>query len=119
MNITILISLSKNRISITRNTLSLIGNPSHILLMVNPEDRTLVVSQGSSSDIRSHKVPVLKANMKREVELYSKPLILRILSIADDWEDNASYRLPGEFIQVENLLRFHIEKSEMYLRGGR
>jgi hypothetical protein len=37
----ILVDLKKYRIRIHKNTLHSIGNPKHILLLVNPEERTL------------------------------------------------------------------------------
>jgi hypothetical protein len=111
---TILIDLKKNRITITRKTLQAIGSPEYILLLVSPEERTLVISPGDSSDKRAHRVPPLKAEAirKREVELYSKPLMKSILSISSGWQDSLSYKIHGDIINGENILRFPIGNAD-------
>lgn len=111
---TILIDLKKNRIMITRATLQKIGNPAYILLLVSPEERTLVVSHGDSSDKRAHRVPLLKPDVKRkrEVGLYSKSLMTNILSISGGLQNNLSYRIQGDIIHGENILRFYVDKAE-------
>ena len=113
----ILIDPKKNRISIPRKNILCIGNPSHILLLVNPEERTLIVSQGDESDKRSNRVPLLKGERNREVELYSKSLIQSILSITKRWQDGFAYRTVGEYIPSENILRFYIDELRPFVRG--
>jgi hypothetical protein len=110
----ILIDLKKNRITITRSTLQMIGNPEYILLLVSPEERTLVVSHGDSSDKRAHRVPPLPpdAVRKREFALHSKSLMQSILSISNGWQDSISYKIRGDLIRDENILRFPVMNAE-------
>jgi len=111
---TILLDLKKNRISITRKTLHEIGNPVYILLLVKPEERTLVISHGDSADRRAHRIPPLKPDEKRKrgIELYSKSLMASIVSISGGLWDNLSYRIQGGIIPYENILRFYVDKAE-------
>lgn len=111
---TILLDMKKNRISITRKTLQEIGNPAFILLLVKPEERTIVISHGDSSDKRAHRIPPLKPDAKRKhtIELYSKSLMTGILRISRGLQDNLSYRIWGGIIPYENLLRFYVDKAE-------
>ena len=111
---TILLGLKRDRITITRRTLQMIGNPAYILLLVKPEERSLVISHGDSADKRAHRVPPLKpdAKRKREVELYSKPLMQSIVNISGGLQGNFSYRIQGDIIPDENILRFYIDKAE-------
>jgi len=117
MQPTILIDLKKNRISITRTTLQMIGSPAYILLLVSPVERTLVVLHGDSVDRRAHRVPSLKpeAARKREVVIYSKALMQNILSISSGWKESLSYKIQGDYIRGENILRFHVGSSESML----
>lgn len=111
----ILLDLKKNRIFIPRKTLNEIGNPTYILLLVKPEERTLVISHGDSEDKRAHRIPTLnlEENRCRKVELYSKSLIASIVSMSGGFLlDNSSYKIQGDVIPDENILRFHIDKAE-------
>lgn len=109
---TILIDLKKNRIIITWKTLQVIGNPEYILLLVNPEERTLLISHSDSSDKRAHRIPPIESERKRKIEFYSKSLLKSILGITDGWQDNFSYKIKGDVIQGENILRFPVGNSE-------
>jgi hypothetical protein len=105
---TIVIDFKKSRIVITRRTLHILGDPKFILLLVNPNERTLVVSQGNGEDKRAHKIPPLKTARQREVALHSKALLESLQSINADLQNNQSYRIVGEFLHGENILRYRV-----------
>ena len=50
---TIFIDMKKSRIRIHRRTLQMLGNPTHIQLLVNPDSRTIAVA-----DCRAKRTPV-------------------------------------------------------------
>jgi hypothetical protein len=106
----ILVDLKKYRIRIHKNTLHAIGNPGYILLMVNPEERTLAVLGGDSSDPRAHKITLTSVNQK-SIELYSRSLVRNLRVLCNDWQNNQSYRLYGEIISNEGVAQFHMDKS--------
>lgn len=111
----ILVDLKKCRIRIHKNTLHSIGNTGYVLLLVNPENRTLAVLSSDGTDPRAHKTRAL-ANQK-SIELYSKSLIRNLRSLCCDWHNNQSYRLYGEIIINEGVALFHMDKSVLLNRG--
>jgi hypothetical protein len=105
---TVVIDFKKNRIVITRRTLHILGDPKFILLSVNPDERTLFVSQGGSADKLAHKIPPLKTERQREVALHSKALLESLQGINADLKSDCVYRIKGDFIQSENILRYRV-----------
>ena len=53
---TISISLKKPLIRIYKETLHLIGTPTHILLLVNPQEHSLIIIPSNKSDVKAHYV---------------------------------------------------------------
>lgn len=106
----ILVDLKKSRIRIHKNTLHAIGNPDYVLLMVNPEERTLAVLGSDCSDPRAHKITLTAVNQK-SIELYSRSLVRNLRFLCSDWQANQSYRLYGEIISNEGVAQFHMDKS--------
>ena len=115
MEQTILISLKRSRISIARKIIETLGNPSHILLLVSPEQRTVAISSSDAMDKRAHKIP--NPARPREVDLHSKLLIQTIYRISDDWDENCSYKVRGGYIKGENIFRFHIDDATPFIGG--
>jgi hypothetical protein len=112
----ILVDLKKHRIRIHKNTLQAIGNPGYVLLLVNPEDRTLAVLGSDSSDTRAHKITQTSVN-RNSIELYSRSLVRNLRVLCDDWQNNQSYRLYGEIIPNEGVAQFHMDKSVLLNRA--
>jgi len=110
------VDLKKCRIRIHKNTLHSIGNPDYVLLLVNPEDRTLAVLGSDSSDSRAHKITQLPSTQK-SIELYSRSLVNNLRSLCSEWENNQSYRLYGEIIPKEGAAQFHMDKSILLNRA--
>lgn len=107
----ILVDLKKYRIRIHKNTLHLIGDPAHVLLLVNPEERTLAILSSNSSDPRSHKITKASLLNKKSFELYSRSLVKSLRNLCSNWQDNQSYRIYGEIISNEGVAQFHMDES--------
>lgn len=107
----ILVDLKKYRIRIHKNTLHLIGNPEHVLLLVNPEEHTLAILRCDRSDPRAHHMTMPSIINKKSFELYSRSLIKSLRDICYNWQDNQSYRLYGEIIPNENIARFYMSDA--------
>lgn len=74
LNPSVSINLRKPVVRINKDTISAIGNPEYIILLVNPEDCSLGVSPGIKNDKRAHCIS--KYNSSRNtMELYSKSLL--------------------------------------------
>jgi hypothetical protein len=107
----ILIDLKKDRIRIYKRTLHAIGNPQYILLLVNPEDRTIVILRSDRSDQRAFHLPQARPGDRLCVELNSKALVQNLRSMCDDWIDAYSYRIYGEIVKNEGAVQFRISES--------
>ena len=107
----ILVDLKKYRIRIHKNTLHSIGDPDYILLLVNPEERTLAILRSNSSDPRAQQLTKASLLNKKPFELYSRSLIKSLRDLCNDWQDNQSYRLYGEIISNGGVAQFHMDES--------
>ncbi|CUX62619.1 hypothetical protein BN3590_02746 [Clostridium sp. C105KSO15] len=107
--LSISIDLKKNRIRIHKNTLHAISNPSHILLLVNPEENSLAILPCQSSEPKSHHIQWAEKKKQKSCEIYSKSLIENLLSICSTWEENKIYFLSGEIISEKGAVRFRMD----------
>jgi hypothetical protein len=105
----LLVDLKKYRIRIHKNTLISIGNPNYILLLVNPEERTLAILCSNSTEPRAHHISWTFLAKRKSFELYSRSLVKNFLDICNNWQDNQSYRLYGDIISKEGVAQFHMD----------
>lgn len=108
---TILIDLKKDRIRIYKRTLHVIGSPKYIFLLVNPDNRTIIVLRSDQDDQRAFHLPQSCFNSKQSVELHSKALIQSLRNMCDDWIDDYSYRIYGTVIENEGIAQFCISDA--------
>lgn len=111
------VDLKKHRIRIHKHTLHSIGNPDYVLLLVNPEERTLAVLCTDHSDPRAHKIIKLSSSNQKCIELYSRSLVKNLHHLCNNWQDNQSYRLYGEIIQNEGVAQFHMDEFVLVSRA--
>lgn len=104
-NPVILVDLAKRRIRIHKRTLHFLGDPEYILLLVNPDEKTLGVIGCEKDEKSSHHIPKnrFKSN---SYELYSTSLIYSLREICPDWKDGEKYRIIGELLQNARVARF-------------
>ena len=107
----ILVDLKKYRIRIHKNTLRSIGTPNYVLLLVNPEERTLAILRSDRSDPRAHHITMASSTNKKSFELYSRSLVKSLRDLCSSWQDSQSYRLYGEIITNEGMARFYMSKA--------
>ncbi len=105
------IDLRKYRIRIHRKTLHSIGDPDYVLLLVNPEERTLAILGSSRSDPRAHRINKDLLTDKKSFELYSRSLVENLRDVCSDWQENQSYRMYGEIILNEGIARFQMSDA--------
>lgn len=111
------VDLKKYRIRIHKNTLHAIGNPNYILLLVNPEERTLAVLCSDRTDPRAHHMTTASIAHKKSFELYSQSLVNSLRDVCSDWKESQSYRLYGEVISNEGIARFHMSDAVLVNRA--
>jgi hypothetical protein len=102
------IDLRKNRIVLTKKSLRDIGSPDYIILLVDPEERTLSVMK---SDINVRQAHRIRKTESTEVELYSKGLLEALRGICSDWKENCAYRICGKVALGAEAIEFNIDDS--------
>lgn len=107
----ILIDLKKHRICVHKSTLCAIGAPEYVLLLVNPNKKTLAISGSRANDPRAHHICLTASPSKRVVELYSKSLLSNLHEICTKWQDNQSYRLYGKIFPTEGMAQFSMGET--------
>ena len=114
---TILVDLKKCRIRIHKSTLHSIGDPDHILLLVNPKELTLAILSSDNSDPRAHQIIKVSPSNQKCIELYSRSLVQNLLNLCSYWQNDQSYRLYGEIILNEGVAQFHMDEFVLLSRA--
>ena len=108
-NARMLIDIRNRRIRIPLSTLALLHNPQCILLLVNPESRTIAVMP--SADVkRSHRIHW--EQLKKAYELTSINFIRSILQVCPEWLDKFTYKITGDYILSENIVEFCLDAAK-------
>jgi len=105
------IDLKRDRIRIYKRTLRSLGDPEYILLLVNPEERTLAILRSDRTDLRAHRLPRARFNDKQCIEIASKPLLRCLHNLCSEWHDDRLYRIYGEIIPSEGIVQFNLAES--------
>ena len=104
----IVVDFKKHRIRIHKNTLLSIGSPEYIFLLVNPKECTLAILRSDRFNPRAHRISSGSLEGGKPVELYSRSLVKTLRDVSSDWQDHKSYRLYGDIIPNEGIVRFYI-----------
>ena len=110
----LLLDLQNNLIRIHRNTLSLLGNPEYIQILVNPDTALIAIRGCNKDDYRSERIrwDTLRDNNK-SCEFYSKSLIETIRKVFFNNIDTHKYRITGKYVNSENLTLFNINAHKI------
>ena len=112
------VNLRKNQIRIHKDTLHSIGNPYYIILLVNPNERTMAVLPSDISDTKAHHISNSALVKKKSFEIYSMSLIQNLRNLCNHWEDNKTYRIYGEKTLSKDFIRFKMaEAISVYEKG--
>lgn len=107
------ISLKKPLIRIYKSTLHLIGTPTHVLLMINPNEKTLVIHPSDKSDLKAHYVAKYLAKNKKSIELYSTSLIKQLKCLCPNLEDGQAYKFFGKYIPTDGIVEFNMQGATL------
>lgn len=110
------ISLKKSCIRIHKETLHMIGNPPEIYLLVNPEEKALVIFHGKSYNVQPLKVAKYMNLIDKSVEFYSTPLVRKLNELCPEWKNDESYKFYGDIFPQEKIVRFDMSKGEIIAR---
>jgi hypothetical protein len=107
----IVIDLKKPLIRIHKSTLHILGNPEYILLLVNPNERTIAVLPSEREDSKAHHVSKYSLRNNKSFELYSTNLIRNLKILQENWENNGIYKIYGFKIQEQNIVKFNMSEA--------
>ncbi|MEI8390379.1 MAG: hypothetical protein WCG23_10910 [bacterium] len=105
------VNLKRPVIRIHKDTLHSIGNPDYVLLLVNPKEGTLAVLPSDRSDPKAHHISKKSLTNKKSFELYSSSLVKNLRNLCSDWENDKSYRIYGETVQNQDIIRFDMAEA--------
>lgn len=112
-NLKIAIDIRRKRIRLTKSVLDTIGNPERILLLVNPESRSIAIIPGDDSK-NSHKVGRVT---NKGYELTSKSFVYRLCSLCPDWVTEYNYHIIGAYVESANAIEFAMDDAVMYRKS--
>lgn len=105
----IIVDLAKDRIRMHRSTINALQNPTHIMLIVNPIDRTIGIMHGKEGDLGVHKVKSVGRNC---YELYSRPLTQKFRQVCPEWIDTGKYKMVGKIVSGQLVAEFDMCQAE-------
>lgn len=118
--VTLCVDLKKYRIRIHRATLSRLGSPKYIQLLVNPDKRTVAIkaSDTDTYDDQTHTVYRRIIASDNSYEIYSKVFIEKLCSIMGNLDRKGSYRISGKLIATQKAAIFSMDTLKPIVAGG-
>lgn len=107
----ILVDMAKNRLRIHRSTLAAIGKPEFILIIVNPDARTIGVMPCDNRNPGAHRVKTQSVLGKNCFELYSASFTRKLREVRPDWLAAGKYKMEGDLIPGESVARFYMDTA--------
>lgn len=117
LNATISLDMKKFRLRIYKSTLNLLGPPNYIQLLVNPNERVVAIRGLEERCKESHEVSFTRLKPDNSYELYSKQLILTLMSLLPNLDKDCTYRLSGEARTNEKIAFFPLDTIQR-VEGG-
>lgn len=110
--ISILLDFRYNRIRINLASLRKLGEPTNIMLLVNPESRHICIKAGDPNDPTTHRIASQRQIKNNYYELHSKHL-MGILLQCGDWDSDKNYRLSGKVKETDQgrMILYSIDSS--------
>jgi len=108
------LDFKKHRIRIYKQTISQLGNPNYVHLLIDPNRMQIGLIGSSVRTHDAHKVNLEKLGPDNSYELYSKHLIDNIHGIYPDVDPRYSYRLVGQMIRGRSLAVFGLNTMQRY-----
>ncbi len=108
----ILIDMAKNRIRIHRTTLEALQHPEYVLLIVNPDEKTIGILPGKLSDPGAHRVKTPSVIIKKSYELYSAGFTRKLREVCREWVPTGKYLVEGALVPGERVVRFPMNEAE-------
>ena len=105
------LDMKKNRIRVHRITLHLLGDPDYIQLLVNPDDKVVIIKKSKQEDRLSLHIRWKQLGEKQCCEFTSKSLLESIRSLQSDWVPDQTYKIYGNLYHNNALAAFPLNNS--------
>lgn len=106
--ISIALDMKKSRIRIHKPTIHMLGDPTLIQLLFDPEAMVVAIVCPEAEVPGGQEIRLNPKNFKGEncVEVYSKMFLRKLRSVHGGLDDNCTYRLTGKIIPELRAARF-------------
>ena len=103
--------MKKKRIRIHKITLELLNYPENIHILINPEEKKLVI-RPTPPDIKDS----LKISYKNDIdcEFYSTDLMEQLSFLKPQLNTSKTYRIIGEIVETKKIALFDVNKAYIY-----
>ena len=110
------VNLRKPLSRIHKDTLHILGDPEYILLLVNPEDKSVAILPSDRSDLKAHRI--LRYNLKnnKSFELYSTNLVRNLCALGANWKTSGTYKMFGYEVPGQNVVKFKLEEAQEVIK---
>lgn len=108
MGISMALDMKKNRIRIHKPTLHLLGDPTLIQLLFDPDSLDVAIVCPDAEVPGGQEIRIPSKHLKGDycVEVYSKMFLRKLRSVHGHLDDDCTYRLTGELIPSLRAVRF-------------
>ncbi len=117
--LTILLDFKKYRIRVHKQTLHFLNDPEFLLLFVNPELGYIAMRKGNKDGPLVHRINKYTNSSDKCLELYSRNLLQTLQKTYSAWQDNYCYRLNGEMMVDEKIIRFPMNHSMLLTNNSK
>ena len=112
------LDMKKHRIRIHKPTIHMLGDPTLIQLLFDPEAMVVAIVCPEAEVPGGQEIRISPKNLKSEncVEVYSKMFLEKLRSVHGNLDDDCTYRLTGKIIPEMRAARFPmstIQKVEL------
>ena len=113
-NICMSIDMKKYRIRLHKTTLKLLGNPSSVQFLINPEKKQILLRNMDDclEDITVLKIHKFQKNSDCSIDFYSIKLVKMIQSAAGTMDEKSCYRLYGKLHPTKKFGLFSFNNVE-------
>ena len=108
----LLVDFTKFRVCIHTRVMSALDNPDYILLMVNPNEKSIAIMRATEKCADAHRIVYNRLKDGRCCEIYSRSFVKKLLEVCPEWRVKSSYRLSGNVISGKSIAVFSMVDAE-------
>lgn len=105
-------TVTKYGIRFSKATISQLGKPEFVRILINYDDKELAIKATSASDV--NKTRFLNPNRKKVEVQWNNSMLKNNLKNLVGWDlNNVSYKVLGKFIPEQNLMFFDLNEAKV------